>query len=189
LLQIAIDYASEDASIDREIRSLLQISHNPASRIAYNIDAELAQELTSGLLHSPAIISAQLTDNNAMSCWPAVSRPVAGKPLPRCSATSCLAKAASSNDVLHLDHMPNESLGVLHLDVDTFAFGSHFLQRAEITLLNGFVRSLVLAGILMALFYLTLTKPLTGIIRALSQSRLAQPKPDRIALPSRPRKR
>src|SRR5437868_11947765 len=64
LLQIGIDYASEDASINREMRSLLEISHNPASRIAYNIDAELAQELTLGLLHSPAIIGAKLTDNN-----------------------------------------------------------------------------------------------------------------------------
>ena len=64
LLQIGIDYASEDASINREIRSLLEISHNPASRIAYNIDAELAQELTLGLLRSPVIIGAQLTDNN-----------------------------------------------------------------------------------------------------------------------------
>ena len=64
VLQIGIDYASEDASINREILSLLEISHNPASRIAYNIDAELAQELTLGLLRSPAIIAAQLTDNN-----------------------------------------------------------------------------------------------------------------------------
>lgn len=53
LIQIGIDYASEDASINREIRSLIEISHNPTSRIAYNIDAELAQELTLGLLHSP----------------------------------------------------------------------------------------------------------------------------------------
>src|SRR5689334_14448656 len=64
LVQIGIDYASEDASINREIMSLLEISHNPASRIAYNIDAELAQELTLGLLRSPAIIGAKLTDNN-----------------------------------------------------------------------------------------------------------------------------
>ena len=32
LLQIGIDYASEDASINREILALLEISHNPASR-------------------------------------------------------------------------------------------------------------------------------------------------------------
>ena len=33
LIQISLDYASEDASIDREIHSLLEISHNPAARI------------------------------------------------------------------------------------------------------------------------------------------------------------
>jgi len=180
--QIAIDYASEDASIDREIRSLLQISHNPASRIAYNIDSELAQELTSGLLHSPAVISARLTDNNNV-LLAAVSRPVVENRY-RMLSDFLFGKSRQFDDVLHLDHMPNEAIGTLHLDVDTFAFGSHFLQRAEITLLNGFVRSLVLAGILMALFYLTLTKPLTGIIRALA-SRDSR-SPSQIALPCPP---
>jgi len=174
LFQIAIDYASEDASIDREIRSLLQISHNPASRIAYNIDAELAQELTLGLLHSPAVVSARLTDNNNV-LLAAVSRPLAESPY-RMLSDSLFGKSRQFEDVLHLDHMPKEAIGTLFLEVDTFAFGSHFLQRAEITLLNGFVRSLVLTCILMALFYLTLTKPLTGIIRALASRDSRSPK-------------
>jgi signal transduction histidine kinase/ActR/RegA family two-component response regulator len=166
LIQIAIDYASEDASIDREIRSLLQISHNPASRIAYNIDAELAQELTLGLLHSPAVTGARLTDNNNV-LLASVARPLAESPY-RMLSDGLFGKSREFIDVLHLDHMPNEAIGTLYLDIDTFAFGSHFLQRAEITLLSGFSRSLVFAGILMGLFYLTLTKPLTGVIRALS---------------------
>ena len=173
-VQIAIDYASEDASIDREIRSLLQISHNPASRIAYNIDAELAQELTLGLLHSPAVVSARLTDNNNV-LLAAVSRPLAESRY-RMLSDSLFGKSRQFEDVLHLDHMPKEAIGTLFLEVDTFAFGSHFLQRAEITLLNGFVRSLVLTCILMGLFYLTLTKPLTGIIRALASRDSRSPK-------------
>ena len=167
LSQIALDYASEDASIDREIRSLLQISHNPASRIAYNLDAELAQELTLGLLHSPAVVGARLTDNNNVQLA-AVSRPLANSAY-RMVSDFLFGGSRQFEDVLHLDHIPNESIGILHLDVDTFAFGSHFLQRAGITLINGFVRSLVLAGLLLALFYFTLTKPLTGMIRALSE--------------------
>ncbi|MEX6665965.1 ATP-binding protein [Pseudomonas sp. W2-17] len=167
LFQIALDYASEDASIDREIRSLLQISHNPASRIAYNLDAELAQELTLGLLHSPAVVGARLTDNNNLQLA-AVSRPLA-KSAYRMVSDFLFGGNRQFEDVLNLDHIPNESIGTLHLDVDTFAFGSHFLQRAVITLVNGFVRSLVLAGLLLALFYFTLTKPLTGMIRALSE--------------------
>ncbi|KPC22552.1 Sensor histidine kinase/response regulator [Pseudomonas savastanoi pv. glycinea] len=76
LFQIAIDYASEDASINREIKSLLEIIQNPASRIAYNIDSELAQELTLGLLRSPAVVSARLTDNND-AVLASVERPMA----------------------------------------------------------------------------------------------------------------
>ncbi|MGE1175846.1 response regulator [Pseudomonas sp. BW7P1] len=166
LLQIGIDYASEDASINREILSLLEISHNPASRIAYNIDAELAQELTLGLLRSPAIISARLTDNN-QTVLASVKRPELQSGY-RVLSDFLFGAKREFEDRLYLDHLPGESLGTLSLEVDTYAFGSRFLRRAEVTLLNGFARSLILTGILLALFYVMLTKPLVRVIRELS---------------------
>lgn len=166
LLQIGIDYASEDASINREILALLEISHNPASRIAYNIDAELAQELTLGLLRSPAIIAAQLIDNND-TVLASVKRPELQSSY-RLISDFLFGAKRHFEDRLYLDHLPNESLGVLKLEVDTYAFGSRFLRRAEVTLLNGFARSLLLTGILLALFYVMLTKPLVRVIRELS---------------------
>ncbi|KAA0944476.1 response regulator [Pseudomonas sp. ANT_H14] len=166
LIQIGIDYASEDASINREIRSLIEISHNPASRIAYNIDAELAQELTLGLLHSPAITRAQLIDNNA-TVLADVDRPRKESSY-RPISDFLFGANRQFEDRLFLAHMPTESLGVLRLDVDTYAFGSRFLRRAEITLLSGFIRSLILTGILLGLFYVMLTQPLVRIIRELS---------------------
>ncbi|OYU06398.1 MAG: hybrid sensor histidine kinase/response regulator [Pseudomonas sp. PGPPP1] len=172
LIQIGIDYASEDASINREIASLLEISHNPASRIAYNIDAELAQELTLGLLRSPAIIHARLIDNNGVVLAD-VDRPrkeSAYRPI----SDFLFGANRQFEDRLFLSHMPNESLGVLRLDVDTYAFGSRFLHRAEITLLNGFARSLLLTGILLALFYVMLTQPLVRVIRELSNRKQAR---------------
>lgn len=166
LLQIGIDYASEDASINREILSLLEISHNPASRIAYNIDAELAQELTMGLLRSPAVIAAQLTDNNG-TVLASVKRPGLESGY-RVISDFLFGAKRQFEDRLYLDHLPGESLGVLRLEVDTYAFGSRFLRRAEVTLLNGFARSLILTGLLLALFYVMLTKPLVRVIRELS---------------------
>jgi signal transduction histidine kinase/CheY-like chemotaxis protein len=166
LLQIGIDYASEDASINREILSLLEISHNPASRIAYNIDAELAQELTLGLLRSPAIIGAQLTDNNN-TVLANVKRPGLQSGY-RVISDFLFGANRQFEDRLYLDHLPTESLGTLRLDVDTYSFGNRFLRRAEVTLLNGFARSLLLTGILLALFYVMLTKPLVRVIRELS---------------------
>ncbi len=166
LMQIGIDYASEDASINREILSLLEISHNPASRIAYNIDAELAQELSMGLLRSPAIIGAELIDNNN-TVLASVKRPELQSSY-RFISDFLFGAQRQFEDRLYLDHLPSESLGMLRLDVDTFAFGSRFLRRAEVTLLNGFARSLILTGLLLALFYVMLTKPLVRVIRELS---------------------
>ena len=181
LIQITLDYASEDASIDREIRSLLEISHNPAARIAYNIDAELAQELTLGLLRSPAIMGARLSDNNNV-VLAEVERPRMESRY-RMISDFLFGESRQFEDILHLNHMPNDSIGTLHLNVDTFAFGSHFLQRAEITLINGFARSLLLSGILLAMFYFTLTKPLVGVIRALSRSDPHSPEQTRLPCP------
>ncbi|MEX0295539.1 response regulator [Pseudomonas putida] len=166
LIQIGIDYASEDASINREVQALLQISHNPASRIAYNIDSELALELTRGLLQSPAVFRARLIDNNetVLADVERVRLQDSYRPL----SDFLFGEQRQFQERLFLTHMPEEYLGTLYLDVDTFAFGSRFLDRAGVTLLNGFARSLVLTGILLALFYMMLTKPLVKVIGALS---------------------
>lgn len=182
LIQIGIDYASEDASINREVQALLQISHDPASRIAYNIDAELAQELTGGLLQSPAIIRARLIDNND-TVLADVHRPRqedSYRPL----SDFLFGEQRQFKDRLFLAHMPDDYLGTLYLDVDTYAFGSRFLDRAGITLLNGFARSLVLTGILLGLFYIMLTKPLVTVIGALSGSDPRQPGQTRLDYPN-----
>ncbi len=136
LIQIGIDYASEDASINREVNALLQISHNPASRIAYNIDSELALELTRGLLQSPAVIRARLIDNNE-TVLADVERPKLqdrSRPL----SDFLFGEQRQFKERLYLTQMPEQYLGTLYLDIDTFAFGSRFLERAGITLLNGF---------------------------------------------------
>jgi signal transduction histidine kinase/CheY-like chemotaxis protein len=180
-LQVGIDYASEDASINREIRALMEISHNPAARIAYNIDAELAQELVRGLLRSPAVISAQIIDNNSTTLA-SVSRPPSESPY-RLLSDFLFGEQRQFETALFVSHAPEEALGLLRLEVDTYAFGSHFLRRSLFTLLAGFARSLLLSLILLVLFYFMLTKPLIEVIRALSARDLHTPKHNRLPCP------
>ncbi|WP_044874690.1 response regulator [Pseudomonas sp. LFM046] len=167
VIQVASDYFNENASIDREIKALLEIAHSPAARIAYNIDAELAQELVMGLLRSPAVIRAEIIDNNG-AVLASVNRPRTESDF-RIFSDYMFGERREFEDPLYIIHAPNETLGVLRLEVDTFAFGSHFLRRAMLTLLSGFVRSLLLSLILLVLFYSMLTKPLVELIRALSE--------------------
>ncbi|MCO6056852.1 response regulator [Pseudomonas sp. MOB-449] len=166
-VQVASDYFNENASIDREIKALLEIAHSPAARIAYNIDAELAQELVLGLLRSPAVIRAEIIDNNG-AVLASVSRPRTESDF-RIFSDYLFGERREFEDPLYIVHAPNETLGVLRLEVDTFAFGNHFLRRAMFTLLSGFVRSLLLSLILLVLFYSMLTKPLVQLIRNLSE--------------------
>ncbi|MCG8294860.1 MULTISPECIES: hybrid sensor histidine kinase/response regulator [Pseudomonas] len=182
LIQIGIDYASEDASINREIQALLKISHDTASRIAYNIDSELAQELTGGLLKSPALIRARLIDNNETVLADAQRPRLESRYRPL--SDFLFGDQRQFQDRLFLTHMPDEYLGTLYLDVDTYAFGGRFLDRAGVTLVNGFARSLVLTGILLALFYLMLTKPLVTVIGALSGNDSRTPRQTRVDCPN-----
>ena len=165
--QVGLDYASEDAAIDLEINSLLEISHNPAARIAYNIDAELAQELVLGLLRSPAVMRAEIIDNSGMILASVERAP--SQSGYRIFSDFLFGERRQFVDQLFVNHAPHEALGMLRLEVDTFAFGSDFLRRSVLTVLTGFVRSLLLSLILLVLFYAMLTKPLVGVIRALSE--------------------
>ncbi len=181
LVQVGIDYTSEDASIDREIHALLEISHNPAARIAYNIDAELAQELVLGLLRSPAVIGAQIIDNSGLTLA-SVNRPAAESRW-RILSDYLFGARRQFDSPLFVSHSPEEALGVLHLDIDTYAFGSHFLRRAMLTLATGFTRSLLLSLILLVLFYFILTKPLVKLIGAVSDRDPATPNRTRLPCP------
>ncbi|MBO6276760.1 MAG: hybrid sensor histidine kinase/response regulator, partial [Pseudomonas sp.] len=182
LLQIGIDYASENAAIDREIQSLLEISHNPASRIAYNLDSELAQELLQGLVRSPAITAAQLLDNDYLVLSAVQDLPETGRY--RALSDSLFGANRSFDQRLYFNHLPEQSMGVLHLEVDTYPFGKRFLQRAEVTLLSGFIRSIVLTFILLGLFYVMLTKPLVRVIREISDGKPADPGQSKVHCPS-----
>ncbi|TVP52607.1 MAG: hypothetical protein EA349_15385, partial [Halomonadaceae bacterium] len=54
------DYFNAKRDMDSDINALIEISHSPASQIAYNIDTRLAEELLEGLLQHPAIIEASI---------------------------------------------------------------------------------------------------------------------------------
>lgn len=173
IIQVGIDYVSEDASIDREIQALLDTSYNPASRIAYNIDAELAQELVAGLLRSPAVIDASIISADS-SLMAHASRPASVSQY-RFISDYLFGARRQFERMLLIDRAPEEKLGSLRIEVDTYAFGSNFLRRSMLTIMTGFARTLLLSLILLILFYFMLTKPLIEVVKALSLRNLNGP--------------
>ncbi len=165
LIQVTVDYHSEDAAIDEAVQAQINVSLGPASRIAYNIDAELALELVNGLLQAPPVIRAEIIDNNGIALA-SVSRPMAASRY-RVVSDALFKRRRDYSHPLYVEHAPNELLGHLVIEVDTFHQGASFLRRAGLTMLSGFILSLVLSLILMVLFYGMLTKPLVRLINDL----------------------
>jgi signal transduction histidine kinase/CheY-like chemotaxis protein len=167
LLQVSLDYVNEDAKIDSEMHALLEVSRNPATRIAYNIDAELAHELALGLLASPAIIQAEILDNSG-TILASVKRAPQDHSF-RFISDYLFGQERPFQLSLYANRDARQTLGELNLKVDTFAYGLPFLGRAVFTLASGFAQTLLLSLILMVLFYFMLTKPLVSVVRAISK--------------------
>ena len=165
LIQVTVDYYAENAAIDQEISAQINVSYGPAARIAYNIDAELARELVSGLLQAPAIVKAEIIDNHEIPLA-SVSRPMQESPY-RFISDTLFDSRRSYAKALHVDFVPEQMLGHLIVELDTFHYGANFLRRALLTMLSAFVLSLALSLILMVLFYAMLTKPLVQLINDL----------------------
>jgi two-component system, sensor histidine kinase SagS len=182
LVQVLLDYRSQNDAIDQEIQAQINVSLGPASRIAYNIDAELAAELVAGLLKAPPVVRAEIIDSSGIALA-SVSRPMADSPY-RSFSDALFDRRRDYSRGLFVDHAPEELLGHLVIEVDTYHQGAGFLRRAGLTMLSGFVLSLILSLILVILFYSMLTKPLIRLIDHLLEMR-AEEERSRLPCPER----
>ena len=181
LIQITLDYFTARESMDREVRALIEISQSPASQIAYNIDVRLAEELLDGLLQHPATIDARIIDSDGQTMAAASQ----SSPVSRYRWISDLLFGASRvfNEELQVPQLADLPLGQLVVTIDTYHYGIQFLTRATNTLIIGLLKSLALSGVLLAIFYFVLTRPMMNVINALSQVRASSPEKVRLPIP------
>lgn len=183
LVQITLDYFSARDSMEAEVNALIEISHSPASQIAYNIDVRLAEELLDGLLRHPATIDARIIDNEGHTMAAASqSSPVSPY---RWLSDLLFGDSRSFSSELEVRQLANLPLGRLAVTIDTFHYGSQFLKRAAYTLFSGLLKSLALSGALLAIFYLVLTRPMMNVIGALSRVSADSPEKIRLPVPAR----
>lgn len=181
VVQVTLDFFSARESMEQEIGALIDISHSPASQIAYNIDNRLAKELLEGLLQHPATVDARIVDYNGETMAAASqSSPESGY---RWISDTMFGASRSFQGELSVPQLSGRSLGHLAITIDTYHYGLLFLQRAGYTLLSGLLKSLVLTLALLGIFYFTLTRPMLSVINALSRVKAETPEKARLPVP------
>ena len=181
LIQITLDYFDARDAMEREVQALIETSHSPASQIAYNIDMRLANELLDGLLRHPATIDARLLDSEGQT-MSASSERSPDSPY-RWASDLIFGPDRVFREDLQVPQLADLPLGSLVVTIDTYHYGIRFLERATYTLIIGLLKSLALSGVLLAIFYFVLTRPMLSVINALSQVRASSPEKERLPVP------
>jgi signal transduction histidine kinase len=86
-------------------------------------------------------------------------------------------------DELKVPQLEDLPLGQLQVTIDTYYYGTQFLERSLYTLLIGLLKSLALSGVLLAVFYFVLTRPMMSVINTLSQVKMTSPEKVRLPVP------
>ncbi len=171
--QIFFGYVDEKKLVHDRTEAILNYARSPASQIAYNLDNELAQELVAGLLAYPSISRAEILDSRNVPL--AVSSMDSETPINDWLVDALFAEFAEFSTDLRVEQSPGELLGTLRIGVDIASVGNDFLSSAIASLLYALLTSLLLAGILLLIFYRTMTKPLVNIANSIGEVDLSDP--------------
>lgn len=186
VVQILLDYREQDDAIDSEINSLLNMIHLSASEAAYNIDERHAETLLQGLAKHKAVLTASIAlfpqDKLLASYKPESGTKAEESRWMRGLSDLIFSPKRQYEHILRIEHV-NGDIGRLDLSIDTFSDGKRFLRRAEVVILSGIIRAVILSLALITIFYFVLTRPLSRLVEQLRSVNPASPNNSELVTP------
>lgn len=181
-IQISSDYFKTRQLPDEEMATLISLLKEPATAIVFSLDPGTAHELLNGALRHPAVsrIRIVLTDGSVFAQRERPPEDPAGR------SVSDLLFGATRNYTWNLSTgFPEgtELLGRLEVTVDTYHYGSVFLDRMRITLGGTLIYALLLSVITLVLFYLLVARPLVSVIHSIVRVDVDSPEKARLSEP------
>ncbi len=154
-VQIAIDYRSLTSDLNQSVDTILTTANRAAFHAAYNLDENGALQISRGLISNSPITAASITDNFGKILGQANSE----DPRPTGFFTRWLfGDVQTISQALTDKQQSNSPVGTLIVSVDPAISSANFIQRSLIILVSGLFSNLLLAAILIAVFYYTLTQ-------------------------------
>lgn len=176
-LQIALDYSSLRDELSTSVADILTTAKRSALHAAYNLDESSALQISRGLVSNPAISQASIFDNLGNLLGSASKE----NPPPISPASRWLfGDQKRIEQPLLSPESYDPVVGKLLVVIDPAITSDTFIQRSSVVLLSGIVRNFILALVLIAVFYFTLTKAIVIASSRLSKDHQNQ----RITIPA-----
>jgi len=181
--QILLDYEKQKSELSEIAEQVINTMRQPASAAAFEYDNSLAGEVADGLFEYQPITRVQLIDDTG-------SVLVDRRRVPPDVDQAMVAHFLFGRKVeyrVELSSIKNihKVVGHMLVVIDPTSMAASFIERAVTILVTGVLRNTILAGILFALIYFMMTRPLLNVIRQIA--RIDPENPDQAPLVTPPR--
>lgn len=169
------DYRDMHDQVRQDTAADLSLVRGLAVEAAYQLSSELAGEVVAGLHQNPMVLDVALTDNYGGELG-RLERPPATTPFPGL-ADRLFADVAQHSRALETRN-PNgtsTAVGTLELRMDTAGLLNAWLKRAAAAMASGAARALLVCALVVAVFYILITKPLLKLTAAIGRVDPARP--------------
>lgn len=167
--ELLVDYRLMHQQVRVSISDDLSLVRGLAVEAAYQLSTELAGEVVGGLSHDPVVADVRLVDNYG-SVLGKVSRPKAETTLPGTAQSlfGDLVRFPMSLDSRAPDGTQTV-VGTLEVQLDPAMLMNRYLDRVMANVWTSLVRAVALCVLVVAAFYVLITKPLIRITAAIAK--------------------
>jgi len=183
--ELQSDYRAQHEQVRAATAADLNLVRGLAVEAAYQLSTELAGEVVAGLAHDDAVTSVRLADNYG-GVLGRVDHPALDTAFPGL-AQSLFGDIARHDLALEVRAADGSvtSVGSLSLGLDPGRLLDRFLDRLLATILGGAARAALLCALVVATFYVLITKPLLKITAAIATVDPAKPGAFLLTVPKR----
>ena len=185
ILEIGSEWRLERTAIAREMNQALLLVDGTASKAAFELSQDLADEVVRGLARNPYVQNVRLADGDGKDIS-ALSQPPSRMALPEL-ARWLMGDVVQYQRMLQAHTIDDKTVevGTLSLSLDAVRLTQVLLDRIWDVLWIGMLRAVLICVPVVLVFHHLITRPLLSVTRAIAEVDPAQPAARPIPIPDR----
>ncbi|MBL4667196.1 MAG: hypothetical protein JKY04_07455 [Sneathiella sp.] len=182
--QLAYDLVQEQKGIQEDVQHIMSSIKDPATKAAYNLSADLAENVLAGAFENP-----QVKEGYIFALFGAGEKELLAQHVRiiEKSRIDWLAKILFDDTKLYSLDLTltsgSSAAGLLQIRIDGQYLAQSFIDRAIVVFTAGLLRNFLLTFVLVFAFYNTLTKPILEISRKIKSINVDRPENSLIEIP------